>query len=255
MDIKYTNEIIKSITPFLTENGFVLDGASFKKDSRAFSVKYEDAKKEFVLSAADIAEDGELGASAVLSTWFFDEADHGANDTKCIADDFTEVIAASIGVKLATAAINSQEVAMPEKNVAGTEPGIEAFTQKFLAMFPQYKDAYKAMVAKYNDFLYIEFYKTYGIEKMKELMANEAANKKAIAKYFTMLGDMQYEGELILGDIICSVILAGAFGNDPAAFEAAAEKYLADYPFLRSAGRAAVKNYKSNKKLRAILEA
>lgn len=255
MDIKYTTEIVKELTPFLAENGFVLDGTSFKKDSRIFNVKYEDAKREFVLSAADVAEDGEAGVFSVLSTWFFDEADHGANDTKCIAADFTEVIAASVGVKLPTASINAVEIAMPEKNAAGTEPGIEAFTQKFLAMFPQYKDAYKEMLAKYGDFLYINFYKTYGVEKMKELLANEAANKKAIAKYFTMLGDMHYEGELILGDIICSVILAGTFGNDPAAFEDVAEKYLADYPFLKTAGRAAVKNYKSNKKLMAILEA
>lgn len=255
MDIKYTNEIISAMHDFLNENGFAIEEASFKKNSRVFSVEYNEPKKEFVLSATDISEDGEKGASAVLSTWFFDEADHGANDIACIANDFTELVAASIGVELKTASINSIEVAMPEKNLAGTEPGIEAFTQKFLAMFPQYKDAYKEIIAKYGDFLYVEFYKNYGIAKMKELMENENANKKQLVKYFKMLGDMHYEGELILGDIICSVILAGAFGNDPAAFEAAAEKYLEDYPFLKSAGRAAVKNYKSNKKLRAILEA
>ena len=155
MDIKYTNEIISAMHDFLNENGFAIEEASFKKDSRVFSVEYNEPKKEFVLSAADISEDGEKGVSAVLSTWFFDEADHGANDIACIANDFTELVAASIGVELKTASINSIEVAMPEKNLAGTEPGIEAFTQKFLAMFPQYKDAYKEMIAKYGDFLSI----------------------------------------------------------------------------------------------------
>ena len=139
------------------------------------------------------------------------------------------------------------------KAAAGTEPGIEAFAQKFLAMFPQYKDSYKEMVAKYGDFLYVEFFKRYGVEKMQELMADETKNKRQLTKYWNMLGDMHYEGELVVGDLICVVILTGAFGKDPAKFDAAADKYLAEYPFLKASAKASVHDYKNNKKLRNIL--
>ena len=53
---------------------------------------------------------------------------------------------------------------------------------------------------------------------------------------------------------LCAVILAGTFGNEPEKFDAAAEKYLADYPFLKSAAKAAVQDYKKNKRLRKVIE-
>ena len=142
---------------------------------------------------------------------------------------------------------------MPKKAEAGAEPNIEAFTQKFLAMFPQYKETYKAEVAKYGEFLYVDFFKKYGIEKMNELLADESKNKKQLAKYWKMLGEMHYEGDSNVGDLICTVIIGGSFFNDPAKFNEIAEKYLEDFPFLKAASKAAVINFKKNKKLRNAL--
>ena len=254
MNIQYLKEVCDVLSGVLTENGYSADGqelGTFKGEFKTYRVAYNDSAREF--SVAVTPTDTEN--YTVLSTWFFDENDHGAKDTTFIGEDFLEAVAKDLGVKIVKSADGSaKEIAMPEKAAVGAEPGIEAFTQKFLAMFPQYKDAYKESVAKYGDFLYVDFYKRYGIAKMKELMADEQANKKQLNKYWNMLGDMHYNGEMIVGDVICAVILAGTFGNEPEKFDAAAEKYLADYPFLKSAATAAVQDYKKNKRLRKVIE-
>lgn len=254
MDIQYLKEVSEVIAPFMADNGFTAVPdvlGAFANDTKKFSVAYDEAKREFTVGVAPLESD----SLTVLSSWYFDENDHGPKDTACIGEDFVEAVAKDIGVKVVkTADGTTKEIAMPEKAALGTEPGIEAFTQKFLAMFPQYKDNYKESVAKYGDFLYVDFYKRYGVEKMRELMTDEAKNKKVLTKFWNMLGDMHYEGELVVADLICSVILAGAFGESPEKFDAAAEKYLAEYPFLKGSATASVHDYKNNKKLRKALE-
>ena len=198
--------------------------------------------------------DGEESQSKVLSAWYFDEASHGANDIKCVADDFVSAVAKDNGIRIVVAADETfKEIELPKKAEEGAEPNIEAFTQKFLAVFPQYKDNYKEMMAKYGSFLYVEFYKTYGVEKMRELAADESANKKQLQKYFKMLGEMHYEGDSSVGDVICTVILGGSFYDNVEGFNEIADKYLEDFPFLKTAARASVMGFKKNKKLRAAL--
>ncbi len=256
MDIKYIREVTSAMHDFMTGHKFTADhdNSVFKGEGKVYKVSYDEQRKTFSVSVATLIEDGEEGESKVLSSWYFDEESHGANDIKCVAEDFIGAVAKDNGIKLVSSAENGlQEIALPQKAEAGAEPNIEAFTQKFLAMFPQYKDTYRAMMAKYGSFLYVEFYKNYGIAKMKELMANESGNKKQLQKYFKMLGEMHYEGDSNVADVICSVILAGSFYDDVVGFDAAATKYLEDFPFLKSAARAAVVNFKKNKKLRNAL--
>lgn len=256
MDVNYINEVSGFIKDFMSEHGYVQSGepGCFKGEMKFYRVSYNDANQAFELSVSPVDSDGNPSSFTVISSWLFDENDHGARDTKCIADDFTESVAADSGIKIVRTAAGTSEVALPSRAAQGTDPGMEAFAQKFLALFPQYKDDYKDSVAKYGSFLYVDFFKKYGVEKLRELTENETKNKKQLAKYWNMLGDMHYNGESIVGDVICAVIIAGSFRGDSDAFAAAAENYLGDYPFLKTAGAAAVRNYKKDKKLRAALK-
>ena len=256
MNVQFIKEVCDVMSPFMSEHGYSAkdqDTGCFKGEFKAYKVAYNSEASEFTLSVAPVGEDGIPSEYSQLTSWYFNEEDHGDNDTACIGEDFVSAVAADNGVKLIKSVKGVEEVALPTKAAAGTAPGVEAFAQKFLAMFPQYKDAYKENVAKYGEFLYVDFFKRYGVRKMQELMKDEQKNKKALGKYWGMLGTMHYEGETLVGDIICAVIIAGTFGNDPAAFDAAAEKYLGDYPFLKTAGAAAARNYKKDKKLRQAL--
>ena len=257
MDIQYIKEVSGFMADFMSEHGYSpadSEIGTFKGDLKLYKIDYDDSKKSFTISVSPVDSEGNAANFTVISSWFFDETDHGAGDTRCIADDFTESVASDSGIKIVKSASGASEVAMPSKAAEGTSPGMEAFAQKFLALFPQYKDDYKNSVAQYGDFLYVDFFKRYGVKKMLELMSDEAKNKKQLIKYWDMLGDMHYNGESIVGDVICAVIIAGSFKGDSDAFKATADKYLEDYPFLKTSGAAAVRNYKSSKKLREALK-
>lgn len=257
MDIKYIKEIADFMSEFANEHQFtreLSDSLYFKNEFKCYKVEFIEAKSLFIISVAPIDAEGEPSEFNLLSSWYFNEADHGSKDTKCIADDFVSYIAADSGIKLVQNNGDLSQIALPAKAEEGTEPGIQALAQKFLALFPQYKDVYKESVAKYGEFLYVDFFKRYGIEKMKEFLADEIKNKKQLKKYFDMLGDIHYNGDRVVGDVICAVIIAGSFEGNVAAYNTIADKYLEDYPFLKTSGAAAVKNYNSNKKLREALK-
>lgn len=257
MDIKYIKELNSAVHEFFNSNGFSSEGQDtgfYKSEDKIYKIAYSAEAKLFTLSVASIVADDADANYSTLATWYFDEANHGAKDIQCIADDFIGTVAKREGIRIASAGvIDTSNIALPEKSKEGSEPGIEALAGKFLALFPQYKDAYKEMIATYGDFLYVEFFKTYAVEKLCELKADEAKNKKQLKKYFDMLGQMHYDGESIVGDVICSVIFAGAFKGNTDEYLALAKEYLADWQFLKSAGLAAVNNYKSDKKLRELL--
>ena len=256
MDITYLKEIDGKMADFFKSNGFSGEGLNegcFGNGEKQYTVSYNEERKEFSVSVSTVVAD-EVTEGKLLSSWYFNEADHGARDTECIAEDFTAAVAADLGVKLVSAEDGTvKEVVMPKAAASG-DPGIEAFTQKFLALFPQYKETYRSEVAKYGEFLYVDFFKKYGIEKMLYLVETEETNKKQLQKYFTMLGDMHYNGEQIVADLVCSVIIAGSFGKTPEKFKELSEKYLAEYPFLKTAGYASALDYRHNRKLRSVIE-
>lgn len=257
MDIKYIKEINAAVSEFFNSNGFSSEGQDtgfYKSEDKIYRISYNAEAKLFILSVASVIADDAEANYSTLATWYFDEANHGAKDIQYIAEDFIGTVAKKEGIQIASStAVDTSNIALPEKNKEGDEPGIEAFAGKFLALFPQYKDAYKEMIATYGDFLYVEFFKTYAVEKLCELKADENKNKKQLKKYFDMLGQMHYDGEAIVGDVICSVIFAGAFKGNATEYLQLANTYLADWQFLKTAGIAAVNNYKTDKKLRELL--
>lgn len=248
---KDLSQIIDLMIGFIAEHGFCAvegDEAHFKNETKDFAIEFNTAKSVFNLKIADI-KDGETGEYAVASSWLFED-NHRADDIKTIAKDFEEVLFNNMG--LIRKKVNGvEEVQMPEKAVAGTTPNIMGFTQKFLAFFPQYKDAYKQNVADYGEFLYVEFYKTAGVEKLKELKNDTSKNKKQLTKYLNLLGDMFEEADSTVGAVITSVIIAGAFLGNIEEYESLKE-YFGDHKELYNAGRHSAILATTNKKAKSL---
>lgn len=245
-------EIITNMQSFLGEYGFkpVEDELGrFANDKKDFVIRYDNAKKLFTLNIADVT-DNEIGEYKTASTWLFDDT-HRADDTATIAKDFEDVLFKSLG--LVRKKVNGvEEVQLPTKTLAGQTPGIEGFTQKFLTIFPQYKDAYKENVAEYGEFLYVEFFKNYGVEKLEELIADPQKNKKQLSKYFDMLGKMFEDGDSTVASVITTVIMAGTFLDKPQEFENFKDQ-LAEHKELFNASKHSIQIASKNKKLRLAL--
>lgn len=249
--VKNLKQIIDLMGGFTVEHGFKPvenEIGHFKNETKDFLIEFNAGKRVFTLKIADI-KDGETDDYTVASTWLYDD-NHRDDDIKTIAKDFEEVLFKNMG--LVRKKVNGiEEVQMPEKTITGQTPNIMGFTQKFLAYFPQYRDEYKQNVATYGEFLYLEFYKKAGVEKLAELSADVKNNKKALTKYINLLGDMFEDGDSNVGAVITSVIIAGAFIGKIAEYEALKEMF-DNHKELYNAGRHSIMLATSNKKVRSL---
>ena len=111
-----------------------------------------------------------------------------------MAEDFADSLREIFGMKKQVS--NLKDVALPSKAASrGPTPNVEALAQRFLAIFPQYKDAYREHMAKYGEFLYQDFFARTAAVKLKELCADPKANKKQLEKFFDLLNEMYAEGD------------------------------------------------------------
>ena len=250
MDKKFFDEIVSFMSKTIATYNFepvAGEDYSFKGETKAFKILY-DEKKQFCLQVADVNE-GEIEAYNNKAAWLFDE-NHSNKDTLIIAEDFEETILKELGIKKQVVRSGS-EVALPSKTVAGQAPNIEGFTQKALAIFPEFKDTYKEEVEKNGEYLYVDFLKKTFVPKFREVIA--AGNKKQISKIMDMLGKMYYEGDSTVSNVVVGVIIAGTFKDNPGEFDKCAE-LVSNYPYLCSAGKQILQCVKSNKKYAAIFE-
>lgn len=218
----------------------------YLNDKKAVKVDYDEQRKLFRLSAADI-EEGKEVQFRELSAWLFDET-HNLRDAKAVSEDFGDSLRELFGMKKQQAG-SLKEVALPSKAASGATPNVEALAQRFLAIFPQYKDAYREHMAKYGEFLYQSFFSQTAAVKLKELAADPKANKKQLGKFFTMLNEMYAEGDANVSSTVTYTILGNAFGGDLERFDALKD-FMEDCPYLRQNGRAMLQCIKGNRKLK-----
>lgn len=216
----------------------------YLNDKKAVKVEYDESRSMVFMYAADIAE-GEAVDFREISGWLFDES-HGERDAKVIGDDFDESLREELGIKK-TALGSRKDIALPSKNVAGETPNVEALAQRFLAIFPQYKDVYKEHIAQYREFLYEDFFSKTAAVQLKELIADPGPNKKKLIKLFELLNEMYAEGDANVSSTVTYTILGGAFGGNIELFDSVKE-YMEECTYVRQNGRAMIGYIKSKKK-------
>ncbi len=222
----------------------------YLNDKKAVRVEYDEPRKLFKLSAADVTE-GEAVQFKELAAWLFDET-HTPRDAAAVSEDFGESLRELFGMKKQTGGNALRDVALPSKAASGATPNVEALAQRFLAIFPQYKDTYREHMAKYGEFLYQDFFAQTAAVKLRELAADPKASKKQLGKFFSMLNEMYAEGDANVSSTVTYTILGNAFGGNLERFDELKD-YMEDCPYLRQNGRAMLQCIKGSKKLQAGL--
>ena len=243
MDKKYFDAVINEMQPLLDGQKFVLDGDVFKNEQKAVKIEYNENAKQFVLLIADV-NDGEILEYSACSSWLFDE-NQNERDAAAVGVDFADTLRGQLGVKKERTAANV-DLPVADKNDTAT---ISALTQKLLATFPQFKEAYKANVQKYNKFLYLQFFAENFVPAIKQLM--ETGTKKQNKKLFDMLSEMYNTGNGETTDAVVAIICAAIY-NDEKKAQVLAE-HTAENKHLTAAVREFSKILQKNKKLQAAL--
>ena len=248
MDNKCFDAVIAEMKPLLDGQDFKLDGEVYKNSTKAVQVVFDDAAKMFILKVADITED-EIGEYAVLSSWLFDDG-QTAKDAEAVGVDFADTLRSNIGLKKSTRTASANSVALPTAE-KGDSATITALTQKLLAIFPEYKEEYKANVAKYGKFLHQEFFMSNFVPAIKAMLDNKVVNRKPIKKLFDMFSALYVEGDGETVDQIVAIIAATVFENQE--YIDIFKENTEESKHLQKAVEDLVSFIKSNKKLRQAL--
>jgi hypothetical protein len=246
MDNRYINKVLEEINPLFAEQGFKETDGVFKNEKKAVKIEYNEDRQSYLLFAADIDEEGKQDEFAELTAWLFDDSQN-ENDAVSVGMDFAETLRKNMGIKVKRAATASVELPTATK---GGAMKIAGFTKKVLDIYPQYKDEYKAHIAKYGNFLYLNFFAKTLVPQIKECMKEN--NKKSVKKLYDLLENGYIHGDKDTINAIVVSLSAAAY-ND-ADTKNAIDNMLKDNTHFLNSFDYFVSVLPSNKKLKKVFE-
>ncbi len=246
MDNRYFDKVIEEMQPFLDEQSFKQsEDGSYKNDTRAVKVEYNESRQMYTLNVAEIA-DGEIGEFKEISAWLFDDS-QTAKDAASVGMDFTASLRKNMGIKLKRTA-SGEEVELPTVSKIGSIT-VTGFAKKMLDFFPSLKDEYKDHIAQCGNFLYLNFFGEHLVPHIKNVLSS--GNKKQIKKLYDILGDMYVKGDKDTVNTVVAVLCAAAYNDENT--EKAVKDMLADNNHFLLAFESFLNTMPKSKKLMAAL--
>ena len=208
LENKYFDSVIAEMKEIINETGLKLDGNILSNENKSVKIEYSEERQMYTLAVADIT-DGNVGEYREISSWLFDDT-QTKKDAECVGMDFAETLRKEFGIASQKRSVNSL-VDLPTAQ-KGDEANINAFTKKMLDVFPALKDEYKAHVAHYGNFLYLNFFGEHLVPRIIRLF--EEGNRKQIKKFFDVIEDFYIKGDSATINTIVALLAAAAYKND-----------------------------------------
>lgn len=239
------NGITAKMNDFLNSQKFKKDGDyAFSNELISIKLEYDEATQTVALYMNGETEDD----SKKLCEWRC-TADSLSYDGDVIAEDFVKTLYRPLGISDGT--VSGSQVTIPVKNKAGTEMNLDAFTAKFLNIYPEFKELYKQDVAEYGEYLYVDFFKKTALKKLREAVSEN--NTKAAAKLLTLMAEAYYEGTAEASDVAVGLISAGAFYDCPEKFDEMSKDLAETKPLYITAVKSTVATVGKNKKFAELI--
>ena len=204
----YPQDAARNEVPVVTERdtqyvSYVADGSTLRVEfaGNAIGLYYAEA-------APDVAQKGDFTR---LSLSLFEPETADVRDVKYVAEEFSETLAAKFAggkkpqVKKMPNAVSKSAV----RN--GAFYDLPSFGNRFTAIFPELRAAFKTNVDTYGEFLAEDFFMHYGTPLVLGIIReNNAAKMK---KLFNLLNEMYENGVNDVQSLIV-VTLLGSMNND-----------------------------------------
>lgn len=214
-EVKKPAGMKKDDLPVITEDG--KSRVEYTGDNAAVRMEINESSNTITLLVADTAAPSQSDYRGV-STWGFDLKQSDERDAKSVANDFLETLQAKYAPHMQHASVTTGNIKMPQTvSRAQAKSGAIAFDTKTLAtrfavMFPQFRDAVKANVAKYGDFYSETFFTEVAAPHVLSVI--KSRDTHTIKKMFNMFNELFEDGSFDVQDTIV-VTLLGQMKNDP----------------------------------------
>ena len=247
MDNRYYENVIGEMKPFLDEHKFSLkEDGSFVNENRSVKITYNEEKQMYILSVA-VIEDGAAGEYSDINSWLFDDSQN-ARDAVSVGVDFTAALRENMGIKIKRAAPDGSDIELPSASKSGSMT-VAGFTKKLLDVFPPLKDEYKAHIAQYGNFLYLNFFGEYVVPKLKTMLSE--ANKKQLKKLNDVFEYVYIHGDRDAVNAAVAILCAAAYNDEKV--KASVNDMLSEDKHFTDAFENFLPVLSQNKKLRAAL--
>ena len=184
--------------------------AVYAGEKGALRLRYANERVE--LYAADDLESLESDAKRALVSLLPDGADE--RDVKYVVSEMNETLETRFSQKTAVRKKTTQKTPQTVSKAAvkaGSFYDPNTLASKLCLVFPELRDAYKANLAQYDEFLAEEFFVNYGTPRVMEaIKENKPATMK---KLFQTLNEIYEDGTNDTQSLIAVTIL-GALNND-----------------------------------------
>lgn len=231
------------MSPFFEENNIKENDGVFSNDSKSIIVKYDETRKMFTLSVADIVE-GATGEYSEINAWLFDETQN-LNDAVSVGIDFTNSLRKEFGIKRKRA---DAIIELPTASKDGNYD-IAAFSKKVLDVFPALKEEYKNHISIYGNFLYLNFFGEHLVPRLVRLF--EEGTKKQIKKFYEVVNIAYNKGDRDTVNAVVAVLAAAAYKNEKAT--ANIKEMLDDNKHFLNSFVTFIPFFENNKKLKNAL--
>ncbi len=195
--------------PAVTDSGRVY--IEYKGENKAFKIEHFNNK----ISLLGVNKEGEILASdySQLSLSLLEAENANEKDVKYIVNEFSETLVENFGTKSVKPV--KSKLPTPVSKAAAKSGSVSydpnTLANRFTAIYPELRDAYKENCEKYGQFLPEEFFINHGnavvIETIKE------NNPVKMKKLFNLLNDIYEDGTNETQSVIAVTILGSLENN------------------------------------------
>ncbi len=225
------------------------ESISFSGDKGVYRIVYDPKSNIMAFECAyDNSENVEFNT---VSRSLFDAENYNERDAKSLSNEIQDEITSLFKARKK---VDLDKVKMP-KAVSRTKAknGVvsydtDSLANRFGTLYPDMKDAIKANIAEYGEFLPETFFIQTGTARVMDIIANGTETEQK--KLFKMLNEVYEDGTNEVQDVI-GVTILGGMKNDPKLMETA-DKYMSDYMSgpVHEINKITAKNNRLTKKLK-----
>ncbi len=245
MDNKYLDQVLAEMQDIIKEAGFKVEENYLKNETKSVIIERSEETQLYTIAIADVEGDN-IGEYKQISAWLFDD-NQTAKDAAAVGIDFSESLRKELGIVVQKPVVNSL-VDLPTTQM-GSDSNVNALAKKMLDIFPALKDEYKAHVAHYGNFLYLNFYGEYLVPRLVRLF--EEGTSKQIKKFYNTILTFYVEGDNDTINTVIALLAAAAYKNE--AVTAKIREMLSDNKHFLNSFNTFIPFFAKNKKLMAAL--
>lgn len=199
----------KGAVPVAVKNGSSILTYTGKKGS--VKIEFLEGKISLLCAQSQAAEAVDDDYKKVTMTLFDpDKAD--SKDIKYLVNDFCDGIIEVYGGKNKGSKKLPQPVSKAEAKSGAAYYDVNTLGSRFVVIYPELKEVYRANVTKYGEFLADDFFLNYGNAKVRETVQRNDPTQ--MRKLFNMLNEIYNDGTNQTQSVIVVTILGSLYDDE-----------------------------------------